>query len=404
MRSPTPRQRPQKLGVQIRNHSGLKGKLAMYRLLLHTRIITVILACLSFLCVTVFAVDPPPDGGYPNGNTAEGTDALFSVTTGFNNAAVGFDALFSTTTGSANTATGWTALQNNTTGFNNTATGSNSLARNTIGMNNTATGEGALFLNTTGSQNTADGVFALGNNTEASQNTAIGFEALIFNTTGASNTSVGYNSLLNNVSGSNNIALGISAGESLIAGSNNIDIGNAGVADESNTIRLGTKPTHKNTFIAGIYGTTVVNGVAVFVGPSGRLGTITSSARFKDEVKPMDKASEAILALQPVTFRYKHDLDPEGVPQFGLLAEEVAEVDPDLVACDEDGKPYTVRYEAVNAMLLNEFLKEHRKVKALEAEQKSSEARQSQLEKQAAQQEAEIQNLRRVIRHLSVMR
>jgi len=318
---------------------------------------------LTLACtVTALAVDPPPDGGYPNGNTAEGTDALFSVTTGFDNTAVGFNALFSTTTGSANTATGWTALQNNTTGFNNTANGSNSLARNTTGINNTATGEGALFLNTTGSQNTADGVFALGNNTEASQNTAIGFEALIFNTTGASNTSVGYNSLLNNVSGSNNIALGALAGENLTGGSNNIYVGNPGGADESSTIRIGTRPTHKNTFIAGIDGATVANGVAVFISPNGRLGTITSSARFKEAVKPMDKSSEVLLSLRPVTFRYKKELDPQAIPQFGLVAEDVAKIDSDLVARDEEGKPYSVRYEAVNAMLLNEFLREHRKV------------------------------------------
>ena len=317
--------------------------------------------------VTALAVDPPPDGGYPNGNTAEGTDALFSVTTGFDNTAVGFNALFGTTTGSANTATGWTALQANTTGFNNTADGSNSLARNTTGINNTATGEGALFLNTTGSQNTADGVFALGNNTEASQNTAIGFEALIFNTTGASNTSVGYNSLLNNVSGNNNIALGALAGENLAAGSNNIYIGNPGGAGDSSTIRIGTRPTHKNTFIAGINGATVGNGVAVFISPNGHLGTITSSARFKEAVKPMGQSSEALLSLKPVTFRYKKELDPQAIPQFGLVAEDVAKVDPDLVARDESGKPYSVRYEAVNAMLLNEFLKEHRKVEEQES-------------------------------------
>jgi len=343
------------------------------------------------LLPAVRAVDPPPDGGYPNGNTAEGTDALFSVTTGFDNAALGFNALYSVTTGSANTATGWTALQNNTTGFNNTANGSNSLARNTTGINNTATGEGALFLNTTGSQNAADGVFALGNNTDASQNTATGFEALIFNTTGASNTSVGYNSLLNNTTGSNNIALGASAGMNLTTGNFNIDIGNPGVASESRAIRIGTTGTHARTFIAGISGATVPDGVGVIVGANGKLGTVVSSARFKHEIKPMDEASEAILALKPVTFRYNRAVDPEGIPQFGLVAEEVAKVNPDLVARDDDGKPYSVRYEAVNAMLLNEFLKEHRKVEELEArmahQQKQIEALTAGLQKVSVQVE-----------------
>src|SRR4030095_10706884 len=139
-------------------------------------------------------------------------------------------------------------------------------------------------------------------------------------------------------------------------------IGNLGRAHESNTIRIGRTADQTATFIAGISGATVPAGVAVIVGADGHLGTTTSSARFKEAIKPMDKASEAILALEPVTFRYKHDLDPDGIPQFGLVAEQVEKVNPDLVARDDQGKPCTVRYEAVNAMLLNEFLKEHRKV------------------------------------------
>src|SRR5205814_6573041 len=110
---------------------------------------------------------------------------------------------------------------------------------------------------------------------------------------------------------------------------------------------------------------TVPSGVGVIVGSNGQLGTVVSSARFKDAIQPMDKASEAILALKPVTFRYKKDLDPDGIPQFGLVAEDVQKINPDLVARDEQGKPYTVRYEAVNAMLLNEFLKEHQTVQDL---------------------------------------
>ena len=185
--------------------------------------------------------------------------------------------------------------------------------------------------------------------------------------------------------------MGSSAGINLTNGSNNIDIGNAGVAGESSTIRVGTKGTHTNTFIAGINGVTVAGGVGVIIDANGHLGTKTSSARFKEAIKPMDKASEAILALQPVTFRYKHELDPEGVPQFGLVAEQVEKVNPDLVARDEQGKVYTVRYEAVNAMLLNEFLKEHRKVEQLEAtaahQQKEIEALTAGLQKVSAQVE-----------------
>jgi hypothetical protein len=147
----------------------------------------------------------------------------------------------------------------------------------------------------------------------------------------------------------------------------------------SNTIRIGKTPNQVRTFIAGISGVTVAGGVGAIVDTNGQLGTVVSSERFKDAIKPMDKASEAILALKPVTFRYKHKLDPEGIPQFGLVAEQVEKVNPDLVACDEQGKPYTVRYEAVNAMLLNEFLKEHRKV---EQQRKDFEAALAQQQKQ----------------------
>ena len=168
--------------------------------------------------------------------------------------------------------------------------------------------------------------------------------------------------LQNNTAGSSNIAVGSQAGYNLTGGSNNIDIGNKGVAGEANTIRVGKSGTQTATFIAGITGTTIAGGVGVLIGSNGRLGTINSSARYKENIQPMDKASGVILSLQPVTFRYKHELDPQGIPQFGLVAEQVEKIDPDLVARDENGKPYSVRYEAVNAMLLNEFLKEHRTV------------------------------------------
>jgi len=180
------------------------------------------------------------------------------------------------------------------------------------------------------------------------------------NTTGANNTSFGSGALISNTTGSSNIALGSNAGSNLTTGNNNIDIGALGVAGESAKIRIGRQGTQNGTFIAGISGKTVPNGVGVFINANGQLGTIQSSARYKEAIKPMDQASEGILDLQPVTFRYKVEIDPDAIPQFGLIAEQVEKVNPDLVVRDEDGKVNTVRYEAVNAMLLNEFLKDHR--------------------------------------------
>ena len=293
-------------------------------------------------------------------NTAIGNIALQNNTSGDWNTATGQGALYSNTTGAGNTATGQGALYANTTGSFNTACGG-ALASNTTGDENTATGNGALLLNTTGSHNTATGDLALWHNIGGSNNVALGGWALANNATGNNNIALGYLAG-NNLTGNNNIALGHLAGNNLSTGDYNIDIGTGGRPGESNTIRIGKEGTHTAAFIAGISGATVPDGVGVIVGSNGQLGTVVSSERFKDAVKPMNKASEAIHALKPVTFRYKKELDPKGLPQFGLVAEEVAKVDPDLVARDDRGKPYTVRYEAVNAMLLNEFLKEHRKV------------------------------------------
>jgi hypothetical protein len=178
---------------------------------------------------------------------------------------------------------------------------------------------------------------------------------------------MGFNALVSNTTGVFNIALGRGAGRNLTRGNNNIDIGNVGVAGESNTIRIGWGGVQTAAFIDGIRGATVPGGIEVVVGPNGQLGTFASSERFKEAIKPMGRASEAILSLKPVTFRYKRKLDPEGIPQFGLVAEQVEKVSPALVARDHRGKVITVRYEAVNAMLLNEFLKERRKVQELEA-------------------------------------
>jgi len=326
------------------------------------------------------AVSPPPDGGYPGFNTAEGEDALLSLTSGTYNTAVGFVALKSNTTGRFNTAIGAGALLANT-GDENTATGAGALLSNTTGFGNTATGEGALFFNTTGVFNTANGVQALSHNTTGDNNTAIGDEALFFNTRGTFNTATGQNALFRNSSGefntaigvdalnfnttgSSNIALGFNAGRNLTTGNSNIDIGSTGVPGEGSTIRIGGAQT--KTFIAGIreVTTAIADAVPVVIDSHNQLGTASSSRRFKNEIEPMDKTSEAILALKPVTFQYKSD--DAGTPQFGLIAEEVAAVNPDLVVHDNNGELYTVRYDAVNAMLLNEFLKAHRKMEEQE--------------------------------------
>jgi Chaperone of endosialidase len=338
-------------------------------------------------------------------NTATGGHALYYNTTGESNTATGAFALVFNTTGNANTATGVDALDGNTTGSDNTATGAFALYQNDTGSRNTAAGVFALSGNGTADDNTASGYAALTGNTTGFANTAAGSNALFFNTTGNNNTAAGASALLNNTTGnsntaiglnallnsngSSNVALGYQAGVNLTAGNNNIHIGNVGVAGDSKRIRIGTTGTQTMTFIAGISGATVPNGAGVIVGPNGQLGTVLSSERFKEAIKPMDKASEAILALKPVTFCYKKELDPEGIPQFGLVAEEVEKVNPDLIAQDEQAKPYTVRYEAVNAMLLNEFLKAHRKVQELEAndaaQQKEIKALAATVKEQASQ-------------------
>src|SRR5215510_439755 len=236
--------------------------------------------------------------------------------------------------------------------------------------------------------NTAEGTEALFSNTTGHADTAIGAGALYKNTTGVGNTAIGIRSLMNNTTGNYNVALGDSAGDLLSTGDNNIDIGHnvSGMARESNTIRIGNKDIMA-TYIRGISGKTVVGGSAVFVDSNGKLGTMTTSTRFTDEIKPMDKASEAILNLKPVSFRYKQEFDPKSIRQFGLIAEEVEKVNPDLVGRDEQGKVYSVRYDAVNAMLLNEFLKEH---KAFLEEQRKNEQQHKDFEATIARQQKQI--------------
>src|ERR1700719_579543 len=335
-----------------------------------------------------------------NSNTATGVNALVNNTTASDNMAMGYQSLFNNTTGDSNTGTGVNALYSNTTGVGalfsnttaglNTATGAAALFSNTTALDNTATGTAALYHNTIGSLNTANGFQALNANTTGGSNTANGVNALLNNTGANNNTADGVGALANNTTGSNNIGLGTNAGSNLTTGSNNIDIYDPGVAGESNHIRIGTAGTQTATFIAGISGATASGGAAVFVNANGQLGTATSSRRFKQEIKPMDKASEAILALRPVTFRYKQEIDPKGIPQFGLVAEEVEKVNPDLVVRDAEGKVYTVRYEAVNAMLLNEFLKERRRA---EKQRKCFEAKFVQQQKQIEALTATVQKV-----------
>jgi Chaperone of endosialidase len=289
-------------------------------------------------------------------NTANGSFALFGNSTGERNTATGNSALYSNTTGNFNTATGNAALGTNTSGSRNTANGSFALFANNADFN-TATGYQALFNNTTGHDNTANGYQVLNSNTTGSDNTANGASALYSNTTGSNNTANGIGALVNNTTGNNNTALGRLAG--------------AAVATADNVICIGASVLGANVsnscYIGQIFGATSSGGTAVFINSDGKLGTTTSSRRFKEEIKPMERASEALFALKPVTFRYKKEIDPTGTSQFGLVAEEVAAVNTNLVVYDKEGKVNTVRYEAVNAMLLNEFLKEHRKVQEQEA-------------------------------------
>jgi trimeric autotransporter adhesin len=396
------------------------------------------IVCIGFL-PKADSVVPPPDGGYSSGNTAEGQNALFSLTSGGYNTAVGFFslrsnttasfntgvgagtllsnrgdnntatgavALLSNTTGRFNTANGVSALLLNTTGDNNTAVGFRALASNTVGNFNTAAGVNALLSNTTGGGNTAIGDEALLYNTTGADNTATGFGALTDNTTGDSNTAIGPQSLYSNTEGSSNTAIGPQALSSNTTGSENTTIGYQALtfntAGFSNTAigiyALGSSTGNSNTalgqragdaittannvicigapgvnvsnscYIGGIAGQTVgLGGSTCYVDNDGKLGVFLSARRFKTDIADMDHASEALLALRPVTFHYKPELDKTGIPQFGLIAEEVEAANPDLVVRDKQGKVTTVRYEAVNAMLLNEFLKEHRKVQEQEA-------------------------------------
>lgn len=369
------------------------------------------------------AVNPAPDGCYPSFTTAEGCGALNLLTTGAANTGLGWRSLFSNSIGSfntavgagtlvlntadsntavgvaalllnstgtqntaigtstlvfnqsdGNTAVGAFALENNTMGANNTASGFSALASNTEGVYNVANGYLALLNNINGAGNTANGAYALSSNTTGLGNTANGGDALENNTIGIENTAIGSGALENNTVGNFNIAVGIDAGSALTTASNVICIGAPGANVDN------------SCYIGNIFGATSSNGVAVLVNSNGRLGTLTSSRRFKEKIKPMDEVSEELYALKPVTFHYKKEIDPADTRQLGLVAEEVEKVNPDLIVRDKEGKPYSVRYEQVNAMLLNEFLKEHKAF--LEQKRKLEE-----LETNYAEQQREIQGL-----------
>jgi Chaperone of endosialidase len=322
---------------------------------------------LLFACVALAsaaqAVTPAPDGGYPGFNTAEGINALQNLTTGVANSAVGWRSLFSNIDGSYNTALGAGTLlfnvgdQNTGEGTQNTAIGTAALLFNTTGFANTADGVQALFNNTTGQDNVAIGTDALLHNDSGNGNDAVGLQALFSNTSGGGNTAIGNGALYSNTTGGGNIAIGAAAGSNLTTGGGNICIGQlvAGVAGESNTTRIG------NVYFS------VATTRAVYVDSDNKIGALSSSRRYKEQIQPMEQASQTLFALKPVTFRYKKEVDPSQSLSFGLIAEEVAKVSADLITRDKEGQPETVRYEAVNAMLLNEFLKEHRRVQELQA-------------------------------------
>jgi len=317
------------------------------------------------------AIVPASGSGAISVFVSVGTDVIIDINgyyapagVGISNTFLGRNAGNFTMTGDNNTGFGRDALSSNTTGFGNTATGTQTLFSNTTGVGNTATGVTALESNTTGGLNTATGTEALFNNTTGGANTATGFGALEFNTIGGSNTAIGVEAL-QSTTGSGNIGVGITAGVNLTTGSNNICIGNTGVAGESGTIRIGTAQTA--TFVAGVNGvTTGGTGTPVLIDASGQLGTISSSARFKDEIQDMGEATEALLKLRPVRFRYK--AQPEGRTQFGLIAEEVEKVMPELVVCSSSGEVETVLYHEMPAMLLNELQKQQREIQDLKSE------------------------------------
>lgn len=316
-----------------------------------------------------------------------------STATGYGNTATGAQALDAIAGGIFNTASGFEALGSNTSGSYNTASGFDALHQNTESCCNTASGALALSANTTGDSNTASGYYALGNNT-GSFNTASGDSALFLNNTGSSNTASGLGALFSNTTGDYNTALGFDAGYNATTGAYNIYIANLGVAAESNTIRIGDTNQTK-TFIAGINGANVGTGVAVVVNSNGQLGTMSSSRRFKFDIQDMDDASDKLLDLRPVTFRYKQAQSDGSHPlQYGLIAEEVADAYPELVQNTPEGQPNAVLYHLLPAMLLNEFQKQHRQIEAQQQQIQSLQELLAQFAAQARELQTEVTALK----------
>lgn len=417
---------------------------------------TFAIVLLALTCVGVSpdiqAVNPPPDGGYPGYTTAEGTNALQSLTTGEANTALGWYALFTNsqanlntavgagalvlnnaeentatgalalflnTTGTSNTASGAAALLYNDTGVENTAVGALALEQNTTGSYNTAAGVlaltsnnadsnsafgwGALHANTDGTYNTATGTNALGGNTDGRYNTANGYHALYISN-GNDNTAVGNEALVANTTGGGNTAIGHEAGADL-TGNDNVCIGSA---------VFGLPGDNSVTRIKNIGSTPQGSGIFVTVESVGgdKLGYQSSSRRYKEEIKPMDTESESLFALTPVSFRYKKEMDPQGSRQYGLIAEDVAKVNPDLVINDENGNPATLRFLSIQGMMLNEFLKEHRKVEQQQATiaelkkelQAVSARQQAAIEMMTAQLNEQATQIRKVTARIEVKR
>jgi hypothetical protein len=307
-------------------------------------------------------------------NTATGADALQSNVNGNGNTADGYQALEFNTLGVLNTAIGTGALLGNTTGSNNTASGSYALWENNTGFSNTANGAYALQYNSTGYLNTANGAGALQDNGTGTNNTASGVQALYVNSTGSYSTAIGTRALLNNTIGAYNIAIGYSAASGVSgANSNNIHIGNTGASADSGIIRIGTQPTQTAAQIAGIYGgNPATPNLLVCVDATGLLGTTgcsssPSSLRFKEQVADMGDRSSKLFQLRPVTFFYKPQYDDGShALQYGLIAEEVAKIYPEMVGFDKEGQPASVKYQSLAPMLLNEVQKQAEQIHSLE--------------------------------------
>jgi hypothetical protein len=319
-------------------------------------------------------------GSYAKANTFLGF-AGNSTMTGSQNTATGYQALYSNTSGLGNTADGYYALLLNTTGCCNVASGTTALWFNLTGSDNTANGFQALGYGYYGNYNTASGAYALWN-ASGSGNTAVGYGVLQASSDGEYNTAVGYFAGANS-KGSNNTAVGYLAGFNLISGSNDIDIGNEGVGNDNGVIRIGTAGTQVSAFIAGIYGetTSAKNAVPVLIDSNGNLGTMSSSRRYKEDIQDMGDTSSGLMRLRPVTFRYKKPFDDGSQPtQYGLIAEEVAEVYPDLVARSADGQIETVKYQLLDPMLLNEVQRQQAEIRNQQSEIRDLQERLSKME------------------------